>query len=242
MPITVIESAVSNAERRGLAGSDGVVTVRVADIYAALPSIAGKIELEYEGELQGAEQVALDLIARACADTFDQYFREEDAAPIIQYFDEGGALRVSETAQDSALLEGFGIVTGLLPSPLEQPKTPASGPPAPQSEADAVVTQLFRHIRYLLTLKGRPPFRLAGIETYERLHNVAGFSLDLLATRFEPRVLQLYQGLQSALSASRSTWFSSFTNRLRSISPLMSLSSEVPRNDKPCAGSNTSTL
>ena len=35
--------------------------------------------------------------------------------------------------------------------------------------------QLFRHTRYLLTLKGRPPFRLAGLETYERLQNVAQF-------------------------------------------------------------------
>ena len=40
-----------------------------------------------------------------------------------------------------------------------------------------------RHTRYLLTLKGRPPFCLAGMETYERLQNVAQHSLDLLAKR-----------------------------------------------------------
>jgi hypothetical protein len=57
-----------------------------------------------------------------------------------------------------------------------------------------------RHTRYLLTLKGRPPFRLAGIETYERLHNVACVSLDLLAKRYEPRLAHLYQGLQAALA------------------------------------------
>jgi hypothetical protein len=57
-----------------------------------------------------------------------------------------------------------------------------------------------RHTRYLLTLKGRPPFRLAGIETYERLQNVARCSLDLLAQRYEPRLARLYQGLQAALS------------------------------------------
>jgi hypothetical protein len=51
----------------------------------------------------------------------------------------------------------------------------------------------------LLTLKGRPPFRLAGIETYERLHSVAALSLDLLAKHYEPRLAQLYQGLQAAL-------------------------------------------
>ena len=63
-----------------------------------------------------------------------------------------------------------------------------------------MITQLVRHTRYLLTLKGRPPFRLAGIETYERLQNVTRGSLDLLAQRYEPRLAQLYQGLQAALS------------------------------------------
>jgi hypothetical protein len=56
-----------------------------------------------------------------------------------------------------------------------------------------------RHTRYLLTLKGRPPLRLAGLETYERLQNVAQCSLDLLAERYDPRLAQLYQGLQAAL-------------------------------------------
>src|SRR2546425_796017 len=102
---------------------------------------------------------------------------------------------------------GVLTVTGLLPSPLEKPTAPACQSPTPrdpltgpEAKADEVITQLVRHTRYLLTLKGRPPFRLAGIETYERLQNVARFSLDLLAQRYEPRLAQLYQGLQSALS------------------------------------------
>jgi hypothetical protein len=102
---------------------------------------------------------------------------------------------------------GVLTVTGLLPSPLAQPTAPASQSPTPRdtlpgpaAAADEVITQLLRHPRYLLTLKGRPPFRLAGLETYERLHNVAQGSLDLLATRYEPRLAQLYQGLQAALT------------------------------------------
>src|SRR2546427_2983657 len=102
---------------------------------------------------------------------------------------------------------GVLTVTGLLPSPLEKPTAPAApcSPlrdtlPVPEAEADEVITQLVRHTRYLLTLKGRPPFRLAGIETYERLQNVASLSLDLLATRYESRLAQLYQGLQVALA------------------------------------------
>lgn len=102
---------------------------------------------------------------------------------------------------------GVLTVTGLLPSPCEEPQAPAShsstpfgSPPTLASEADEVITQLFQHTRYLLTLKGRPPLRLAGLETYERLQTVAHVSLDLLAKRYEPRLAQLYQGLQAALS------------------------------------------
>ena len=105
---------------------------------------------------------------------------------------------------------GVVTVTGLLPSPLGSPPEAtgphAQSPPciaspaASEPEADAVITELFCHTRYLLTLKGRPPFRLAGMETYARLENVARFSLDLLAERYEPRLAQLVQGLQSALS------------------------------------------
>ena len=57
-----------------------------------------------------------------------------------------------------------------------------------------------RHTRSLLTLKGRPPLRLAGLETYERLDHVARVRRALVAERYAPRLVQLYQGLQSALS------------------------------------------
>jgi hypothetical protein len=102
---------------------------------------------------------------------------------------------------------GVLTVTGLVPSPLEQPPAPASPSPprwdpltVPESKAEEVITHLLRHTRYLLTLKGRPPLRLAGMETYERLQHVAQCSLDLLAERYDLRLAQLYQGLQEALA------------------------------------------
>jgi hypothetical protein len=108
---------------------------------------------------------------------------------------------------------GVLTVTGLLPSPLAKPTAPPSQSPAPRatrtapaSTAEEVIAPLFRHTRYLLTLKGRPPFRLAGIETYERLQNVARCSLDLLAERYDPRLARLYQGLQAALSPFAQTY------------------------------------
>src|SRR5690606_38286460 len=62
MPITMMEIAVSNAERRALATGEEVIIPRVIDVYSALPAITGKLELEYEGELQGADRIARDLI------------------------------------------------------------------------------------------------------------------------------------------------------------------------------------
>jgi Transposase, Mutator family len=108
---------------------------------------------------------------------------------------------------------GILTVTGVLPSPVEEHTVPAGPCPAPSAvptaaapEAAQVITQLLRHTRDLLTLKGRSPFRLAGIETYERLSHVAGVSLDLLAKHYEPRLAQLYQGLQAALSPFAETY------------------------------------
>jgi hypothetical protein len=102
---------------------------------------------------------------------------------------------------------GVLTVTGLVPRPLTEPQAPVSpnptprvSPLAPEPDAAEVVAQLLRHTRSLLTRKGRPPFRLAGIETYERLDNVARGSLELLAQRYEPRLVQWYQGLQAALA------------------------------------------
>jgi len=97
-------------------------------------------------------------------------------------------------------------VTGLLPDDPPATVKPESPEPAssiaPASDAalaDEVVTHLLRHTRYLLTLKGRPPFRLAGIETYQRLQRVIVLTDELLDYRYDPRMARLNQGLQVAL-------------------------------------------
>src|SRR5688500_14202954 len=71
MPITVMESVVSNAERRSLLTGEEPIVPRVADIYAAIPSMTGKMELEYEGEQLGAHRIARDLIKRAAGEIFE---------------------------------------------------------------------------------------------------------------------------------------------------------------------------
>src|SRR5919197_3052041 len=94
LPITTLELVVSNAERRALQNGEKMVVPRVTDVYAALPSITGKFELEYEGELRGAETVAKDLIRAAVLNVSTGYFREGDARQIVEWFDLGGTLQV----------------------------------------------------------------------------------------------------------------------------------------------------
>ena len=110
----------------------------------------------------------------------------------------GDLIRTEPRAEPSQA--GVWTVTGLLPSPLEQPKASAAHPPVPECAADAVVTPRCRPTRSRLTLKGRPPCRWAGMATAERLDDVAGVSLTLLRTHDAPRLAPLSQGLQAALA------------------------------------------
>ncbi|MFL5447240.1 MAG: magnesium chelatase, partial [Gemmatimonadales bacterium] len=72
LPISTLENAISNAERRTVALGEEKVVPRISDIYAAVPSITGKLELEYEGELQGGDIIARDLIRRAAGRVLEE--------------------------------------------------------------------------------------------------------------------------------------------------------------------------
>lgn len=98
MPITVIESVISNAERRALLTGEEEIVPRISDIYAAIPSMTGKMELEYEGEQIGANRIAKDLIKRAAGEVFEGYFVGIDFSRAVQWFDQGNNLRLADTA------------------------------------------------------------------------------------------------------------------------------------------------
>ncbi|HYY97871.1 MAG TPA: hypothetical protein VE642_04725, partial [Pyrinomonadaceae bacterium] len=98
MPITAMETAVSNAERRALAAGEPRIVPRVADVYAALPSITGKMELEYEGEQVGAGKIARDLIKRAAGEVFEGYFVGFDFGAAVRWFDSGNNVKLSDNA------------------------------------------------------------------------------------------------------------------------------------------------
>ena len=113
MPITCLENAVSNAERRALVNREPAAAVRVADVYAALPSITGKFELEYEGELRGADQVARDVIRTAVGRVFEGWFGTVDTGAVVEWFDLGGTLDLGDSTSAAELLEQTGQIHGL---------------------------------------------------------------------------------------------------------------------------------
>ncbi|GMV06829.1 MAG: magnesium chelatase [Gemmatimonadota bacterium] len=114
MPISVMETLVSNAERRALRHGEATAVPRIADLYAALPAITGKMELEYEGELHGHDKIARELIQGAAVQAFNDRAGGADVDEIVEYFETGGALQVGEDAAASACIQGYGTVPGLL--------------------------------------------------------------------------------------------------------------------------------
>jgi magnesium chelatase subunit I len=114
VPITVTESMVSNAERRALQLGEDRIVPRIGDLYAALPAITGKMELEYEGELHGSDKIARELIQAAAQKTFHDRAGGADVEAIVEYFEQGGALQVGEDSSAAACVQGFETVPGLL--------------------------------------------------------------------------------------------------------------------------------
>jgi len=112
--------------------------------------------------------------------------------------------------QEDVVAEGVLTITGVLPSPVEA-ATRASEPVLPNDSEqvrDTILRDICRRIRYLLTLKGRPPFRLAGIEMFVGLSEVKECLERLMVHHSTPQLLTLHHGLQTALRSAQATYSS----------------------------------
>ncbi|HVF28966.1 MAG TPA: hypothetical protein VM943_12040 [Pyrinomonadaceae bacterium] len=118
LPITVTESVVSNAERRALLTGEEKIVPRISDVYAAAPSMTGKMELEYEGEQIGAGRIAKDLIKRAAGEIFEGYFVGMDFSRAVGWFDAGNNLRLADTASAEECVSLLKAVPELLDTAL----------------------------------------------------------------------------------------------------------------------------
>jgi magnesium chelatase subunit I len=114
LPITCLESVLSNAEQRAMRNRESRVVARIGDIYAAIPAMTGKFELEYEGELRGAESIARELIRAAVGKVFSRHAGELNFQPVVQWFELGGELKFSASASCAETLEQLRALQGLM--------------------------------------------------------------------------------------------------------------------------------
>jgi magnesium chelatase subunit I len=147
LPISTMELVISSAERRALIHGEKLVAPRVSDIYAAMPGITGKLELEYEGEMRGADVVVRDLIRTAIGKIFDKYFSGSNTQQIEQWFNLGGTVRIDDDQPSQGILEELKQIQGLFPqlSPLSVKVTDA--PETAVAAAEFLLEGLYAHKR-----------------------------------------------------------------------------------------------
>jgi len=147
LPISCTENVISNAERRAVRGKEQMVVPRISDIYAALPAITGKLELEYEGEMKGADHVGRELIRTAIARTYDEYFSGVNMQQVVQWFDLGGEIQVTDSASAAEVLKALHPIQGLVEKLVKVGVGPKDAPEVQVSAAEFVLEGLHAHKR-----------------------------------------------------------------------------------------------
>jgi magnesium chelatase subunit I len=147
LPISVMENVVSNAERRALTHEESTIVPRISDIYAALPAITGKLELEYEGEMKGADHVSRELIRTAIAKTFDEHLHGMNTNQIVQWFDLGGEIQLGDNAGAKEVLAGLNQIQGLMEKNSKLNVTAKDAPEMQVSAAEFILEGLHAHKR-----------------------------------------------------------------------------------------------
>jgi magnesium chelatase subunit I len=147
LPIAALESVVSNAEQRAVCNREARSSARIADVYAALPAITGKMELEYEGELRGAENIARELIRNAVGKVFTTRMEGANLQPIVQWFELGGELKVPENAPAADALVQLKKIQGLMDNVERMGVDGRSGPAGMAAAAEFILEGLWAHKR-----------------------------------------------------------------------------------------------
>jgi len=147
LPIACLESVVSNAEQRAVRNREARSSARIADIYSSLPAITGKMELEYEGELRGAENIANELIRGAVGKVFSKHLEGANLQPVVQWFELGGELKVPENAPAADALVQLKKIQGLMEHIDRLGADSRSGPAGMAAAAEFILEGLWAHKR-----------------------------------------------------------------------------------------------
>jgi magnesium chelatase subunit I len=176
MTRAAFEDLLSAAERRALLHGEAETTVRVSDLLSVEPAITGKVELVYEGEQEGAQNVARLLIGKAVKTIFTRYFpdpsdKKEGRAPyqqVLAWFTKGHRVEVTQDQRFAAFCKAFSQVDGLgtLVRRYTKPSTEAEA----ASAMEFVLEALYQH-----SLLGKDLF-----ETGSRYSDMMGSMLSAI--------------------------------------------------------------
>lgn len=113
LPVALLELAVSSAEQRALRLGEPAAIVRSPDLLAGLPAITGRLELDYDGELGGAETVARDILRKAIARVLTSRVPERSWRPVVDFFEADNVFRIPGDVDSATLTTITGSVPGL---------------------------------------------------------------------------------------------------------------------------------
>ncbi|HEV2387268.1 MAG TPA: hypothetical protein VGS20_08435 [Candidatus Acidoferrales bacterium] len=147
LPIASLENAVSSAEQRAARNHERLAVLRPGDIYAAIPSMTGKFELEYEGELRGAEAIAREMVRSATGKVFTKYFSDADLQPVVQWFEMGGELKLPDQAPAAERATALRKIEGLFDHAGRLGAAPKADPAVLSAAAEFILEGLWAHKR-----------------------------------------------------------------------------------------------
>src|SRR5690349_7647037 len=107
------ESLISNAEKRAVRCKENNIVPRVSDLHSLLASTADKIEMEYVGEDKKEDELVEKLVNRSIIKVFDQYFSLNSLQKVVEYFNSGWGVEVSDQMPSQDYLEGIKEIPGL---------------------------------------------------------------------------------------------------------------------------------
>jgi len=105
MSIANSENLISNAERRALALGEPEAVARVSDLVGLVGSSRGKIELQMTEETGEEDKLLGRIIEEAVKTIFDQHFDPKQFRNIVEYFESGNTIEVSDKVPAAQILK-----------------------------------------------------------------------------------------------------------------------------------------
>ncbi len=122
LTIAAYELLHSAGERRLLKNDEETTIARISDVFATVPGISGKLELVYEGELEGMSNVAYYIISKAIRKEFEDYFpdpaktKKDEINPYkitVDWFNEGHVIDLDNNLSNEEYKTTLEAIPGL---------------------------------------------------------------------------------------------------------------------------------